>query len=104
MLIDRVRTALRVAVTDYDAEITNLIQAGFNDLGITDINPELLTGEETEGTELDPLVERAVITYCKANFGYLSTDQYNKFKASYDEQKAQMLMSSGYTEWGDTDA
>ena len=99
MLIDKVKVALRIAVNDYDAEIQDLIDAGLKDLGITDIKAALLTEEDTE-----PLIERAVITYCKMNFGYLAVDQYQKFKASYDEQKAQLLMSSAYTDWGDSDA
>lgn len=99
MLIDKVKVALRIAVNDYDAEIQDLIDAGLKDLGITDINTALLTEEDTE-----PLIERAVVTYCKMNFGYLAVDQYQKFKASYDEQKAQLLMSSSYTDWGETDA
>lgn len=99
MLIDKVKVALRIAVNDYDAEIQDLIAAGLKDLGITDINAALLTQEDTE-----PLIERAVVTYCKMNFGYLAVDQYQKFKASYDEQKAQLLMSSSYTDWGESDA
>lgn len=99
MLIDKVKVALRIAVNDYDAEIQDLIDAGLKDLGITDIRADLLTEEDTA-----PLIERAVTTYCKMNFGYLAVDQYNKFKASYDEQKAQLLMSSSYTDWGESDA
>lgn len=99
MLIDKVKVATRISVIDYDGELNDLIAAAFHDLGITDIKSEMLTEEG-----IDPLIERAVITYCKMNFGYLSTDQYQKFKAAYDEQKAQLLMSSTYTDWGDTDA
>lgn len=93
-MLDKVKTALRIAVYDYDEEIQRLISAALADLGITDINADLLTDTET-----DPLIERAVITYCKMNFGFLAVDQYNKFKASYDEQKSQLLMSSSYTTW-----
>ena len=46
----------------------------------------------------DPLVLRAVITYCKLNFG--QPDDYDRLKKSYDEQKAQLSMATGYTEWG----
>lgn len=99
MLLGKVKTALRIASDEYDGEIGKLIEAAFADLGITDIKNELLTAES-----IDPLVERAVTTYCKMNFGYLGVDQYQKFKASYDEQKAQMLMSSTYTNWGGSDA
>lgn len=98
-MLDKIKAVLRIAVNDYDAEINKLMEAAYADLGIVDIRPDLLTGKDVQ-----PLIERAVMTYCKMNFGYLSQDQYNKFKASYDEQKAQLLMSSTYTEWGDADA
>lgn len=94
-LLDKVKVACRVTSTAYDEELTDLIGAAFADLGIPDIKPELLTETDT-----DPLIQRAVITYCKMNFGYLDVEQYQKFKASYDEQKAQLLMNSTYTEWG----
>lgn len=97
MLIDKIKQALRIVVSDYDGEIYGLMASAFADLGITNINPALLE-------EGDPLIDRAVITYCKMNFGYLSNDQYQKFKASYDEQKAQLLMSSKYTDWSVSNA
>ena len=42
----------------------------------------------------------------KLNFGFvqLAEDQYARLKESYDEQKAQLLMSSAYTDWGDSNA
>lgn len=100
MLIDKVKVALRIAVNDYDAEIQGHIDAAFKDLGIVNIREELLTEEN-----IDPLIEQAVITYCRVNFDYrMPADQYQRLKASYDEQKAQLLMSSSYTDWGDSDA
>lgn len=93
-LIDKVKVACRVTSTAYDDELTDLISAGLKDLGIVDIDETLLTN--TPG----PLIQRAIITYCKMNFGYLDVEQYQKFKASYDEQKAQLLMNSAYTTWG----
>jgi hypothetical protein len=43
------------------------------------------------------LVKRAVITYCKMHFG--EPDGYDRLKASYDEQKAQLSTCTGYTDW-----
>ena len=40
------------------------------------------------------MIIRAVITYCKANFG--EADEYDRLKASYDEQKAQLITCTGY--------
>jgi len=100
-LLDKVKLACRVTSEAYDTELTDLIAAAFADMGITDIKAAVLTETDTL-----PLVERAVITFCKLNFGYvmLSGDQYARLKASYDEQKAQLLMSSTYTDWGGSDA
>ena len=94
-LLDDVKVACRVASTAFDNELTDLISAGLNDLGITDINSAYLTNSGTL-----PLIKQAVITYCKMNFGFQSDGYYSRLKASYDEQKAQLLMSSEYTIWG----
>ena len=48
--------------------------------------------------ETDPLIIRAVTTYCRANFG--SPDEYDRLKGAYDEQKAQLQIATGYTDWG----
>ena len=94
-LLESVKIACRVASDIYDDELSNLISAGFADLGITDINPALLTATDTL-----PLVKQAVITYCKMNFGKLEDSVYDRFKRSYDEQKSQLLMSSEYNTRG----
>lgn len=98
-MFDKVKLALRVASDDYDTEIRGLIKAALADMGITDIKKDVLIENNA-----NPLIDRAVITYCKMNFGYLSNDQYQKFKESYDEQKKQLLMSSDFTDWGDANA
>ena len=49
---------------------------------------------------LDDICERAVITYVKLHFLGLSENEYDRLKASYDEQKAQLYTASGYTDWG----
>lgn len=95
-LIDKVKMSCRVATTTYDAELTDLIQAALFDLGITDISDDVLTDVDP-----DPLIQRAVCTYCACNFG--NPENYDRLKASYDEQKSQLLMSSSYTDWGDSD-
>lgn len=93
-LLDKVKVACRVTSNVYDDELSDLIAAACADIGITDVKSELLMHPESS-----PLIQRAVITYCKMNFGYLEVEQYDKFKASYDEQKSQILMNSDYTDW-----
>ena len=90
-MLEKVRNALRISVKDNAAindELTDLISAAKLDLGIAGV---------VVPTELDALVERAIITYCKMSFGL--PEDYDKLKASYDEQKAQLSNATGYTNW-----
>lgn len=93
-LIDDVKIACRVTSTAFNSELSDLIHSAFADLGITDIDPELLTDTDTA-----PLIKMAVLTYCKMNFGTVDGGVYDRLKASYDEQKSQLLMSSAYNTW-----
>lgn len=87
-MIERVKLALRIATNAFDQEIADLIDAALRDLGIAGVTNDDIT---------DPLIIRAVVTYCKCNFG--QPDDYDRLKASYDEQKTQMSMATGYTTW-----
>lgn len=89
-MLDKVKMALRISTTAYDAELTDLINAAELDLGIAGvILPD----------QLDALVSKAIITYCKMSFGI--PEDYDRLKRSYDEQKAQLGTATGYTNWGD---
>ena len=88
-MLEKVRLALRITSTAFDSDLTDLIEAGLKDLDIAGVNSELVT---------DPLIQRAVITYCRCHFG--SPPDYDRLKKSYDEQKAQLQMATGYTDWG----
>lgn len=88
--LDDVRMALRITTTAYNTELTSLIGAAKQDLGIA--------GVEVPQT-LDDICLRAVITYCKMNFGL--PEDYDRLKRSYDEQKAQLSTHTGHTNWGD---
>lgn len=83
-----VKTALRVTTTAFDNEIGGLIDAALLDMGIAGV---------TNDDDTDALILRAIITYCRLNFG--QPDDYDRLKASYDEQKAQLSMATGYTTW-----
>lgn len=85
-MLDKVKMALRITTKAFDTEITDLINAACGDLGIV--------GVSAESTTTDPLLIRAIITYCRANFG--TPEDYDRLKASYDEQKAQLISCTGY--------
>ena len=92
-ILAKVKVALRITTNDFDQEITDLINACLLDLGIAGV----ITGEVGS---VDALVLRAIKTYCLAHFGDAnSVEQYDRLKASYDEQKAQMQMASDYTDF-----
>lgn len=86
-LLILVKMALRIKTDAFDEEIKNLIIAAQLDLGVAGVNPD----------ELDELVTRAICTYCKMSFGI--PEDYERLKASYDEQKAQMSNATNYTLW-----
>lgn len=87
-MLELVKLALRITTDAFDNELNMLIEAAQTDLGIAGVVlPE----------NLDPICQRAVVTYCKLHFG--EPDDYDRLKVSYDEQKAQLGMATGYTEW-----
>ena len=87
-LIDNAKMAMRVVTTAYDQEIQAYIDAAKLDLGIAGVEiPEAA----------DALVNKAIITYVRMSFG--APVNYDKLKAAYDEQKAQLQTATGYTEW-----
>ena len=89
-MLSKVKLALRIVTNVFDSELSDLISAALLDLGVAGV---------TETSESDALIVRAVITYCKMNFG--QPDDYDRLKASYDEQKAQLATCTGYTDWLD---
>ena len=89
-MLNKVKMALRITTTAYDDELMDLIEAAQLDLGIAGV---------VVPNQIDAIVSRAIITYCKMSFGL--PEDYDRLKASYDEQKAQLSNATGYTKWGD---
>ena len=94
-ILAKIKKALRVVTDAYDDEITDLASAALLDLGIAG-------ADGTNVVLTDMLTLRAVITYVRLNFG--SPDDYDRLKASYDEQKAQLSMATNYTVWDRSEA
>lgn len=90
--LDKVKMALRINTDAFNEELVDLMAAAEQDLGIA--------GVELPST-LDEICTRAIITYCKVNFGL--PEDADRLKRSYDEQKAQLVTATGYTDWGDSD-
>ena len=93
-MLSETKLALRITTDAYDAEIASLIEAAAKDLTVAGIPVAGVaftygtSGVTDLSTVTDRLLMRAMITYVRANFG--SPDDYDRVKASYDEQKAQL--------------
>lgn len=95
-MLNRVKLALLISDNDFDSELSDLINAACKDLGIAGVEGLTVTTSSN-----DAIIIRAIITYCGYQFELMhgSLDRSQAFKKSYDEQKAQLGMSTGYTVW-----
>lgn len=100
-MLTAVKLALRISTDAFDSELNNLIEAAKLDLGVAGVEHDDL---DPEAASTDALIARAIILYCKLFFGEPATSEHwNALKRAYDEQKAQLSMATGYTDWGDSD-
>lgn len=85
-MLEKVKLALRISSDIFDDELTDLIQACKVDLSISGIK----TIDET-----DILIQQAIKTYCKANFGLDNPDS-EKYQRSYDLLKEHLALCGDY--------
>lgn len=88
MLLESVKRELRVSNSVFDGEVQDLIDAALLDLRIPQIDPDKIA-------ESDPLIKRAVILFCKANFGLDNPDS-EKYQKSYDNLAQKLSLSLMY--------
>ena len=88
-ILPLIKQSARVNTDKFDElQLPHLIKAAQMDLGVAGvIVPD----------KYDALVDEAIITYCILHFG-IPEDAEN-LKRSYDEQKAQLSNTTGYTKW-----
>lgn len=91
-LVIKAKLAARIKTDAFDEQIADLLDAALLDLGVAGVE-----APETSNV----LVSQAAITYFLMHFG--QPDNYDRLKASYDEQKAQLATCTGYTDWGEAD-
>ena len=103
-LLSKVKKNLRISSStdSFDEELETLIRACILDLETSGVASSVLPVFEVEtstGTEeeLDSLIERVIITYCKAHFGFDNPD-YEKLLLSYEEQKKKLCIVEEYAE------
>ena len=93
ILLDKAKVTLRITTEAFDEEISDILQAGYQDLTTRGV-----IIEDDNGV-IAPLVVRALMTYVRLHFG--DPDNPERLKESYDEQKGQLMITSGFTNWGD---
>lgn len=131
-MLKECKRAMRISGSLEDSEISRLCKAGAMDLetrgvvlpgtveftyadepvidedtGETEVDPR--TGEarfvervEDESTLTDDFCMRAIITYAKAHHG--NPPNYEQLITSYETQLAQLMVTSGYTDYSMVEA
>lgn len=83
-MLEQVKAALRVVADDFDGELGDIIDAAKRDLGIYNVKVK----------DDDPLIVRAVVLYCKANFGF--DPDGPRYQAAYDMLKGSLGLAGDY--------
>ena len=94
-LLADAKLRLRIHINNFDNEITDLIEAAAADL----IGRNAIQSDQLTSLPVDPLIKRAIMTYVRAFFG--TPEDPERLKADYDEQKATLMTSTGFTDWGE---
>lgn len=89
--LGKAKGVLRITTNDtvINSEIETLIRACQRDLIRNGITPSLVYDLE------DSLIEMAVLTYLKAEFG-LDNKNYDKFRSSYEQLRADLSLTDDY--------
>jgi len=84
-MLEAVRLSLRLTVSDFDAEILDIIEACKLDLHVAGV---------ARIPDNDPLILRAVTLYAKGHFGF--ADMGEKYLKAYESLKITLSVSSAY--------
>ena len=90
-IIDDVKLALRISGTTYDNELNDLIAAAKADLSYSGIDAAKV---DNLGV-MDPLIKRAIVLYCKSNFGLDNADS-EKYYNCYRQLETHLALSEDY--------
>lgn len=95
-MLNKTKLALRRTSAVFDDEIKDLIAAALQDLRNVGVTKLPTTIDYTTDTFGDPLIDRAVILYCKAEFGYLDVNEAKRFRDAYDYLKCALSLAGDY--------
>ncbi|WP_342541043.1 head-tail connector protein [Heyndrickxia sp. FSL K6-6286] len=89
MILEDVKTALRISHDSLDDEILDLIEEARHDLMLSGVSSEKAKNDE------DSLIKRAIKTYCKAEFSSDIKDA-ERFHLSYKLLKIHLALAGDY--------
>lgn len=87
-MLEKCKNSLRISGNDFDIEVQDLIDECKSDLESEGI-------AKSKIVDTDPLIRRAIITYCKAFFGWDNPER-EIFIQSYISQKNKLSLDSNY--------
>lgn len=95
-MLQKLKNALQLSTSDFDSELMDLLNASIIDLNLGGADASSINVDTT-----DAIVVRAIISYCVYQFELIHGDlkKAEALKGAYDEQKAMLGMSTGYTTW-----
>lgn len=88
-LFDYCKSSLRIVDNAFDNELLGIIDACFQDLSVSGVNPAR--------ESVEPLIAQAVVFYCKGNFGFREDSE--KYKKRYDDLKTSLSLSANSQPW-----
>ena len=94
-MLDKVKLALRLSGTALDGEVSDLINAAIADLRLVGISVPEVQGSPSEKLG-DPLLERAIVLYAKAEFGW--NNDAERYRKAYDYLKCALSLSGDHIE------
>lgn len=89
ILLEKVKNSMRIDGVDHDDELQDLIDTAkhlLKEVGVV----------ESKLVDTDPLIRKAIITYCKAQFG-TDTKDNERFSWSFEEMKKLLSLLQSYT-------
>lgn len=85
-MLEKVKLSLRIKSDAFNTEISEMIEAAKLDLSISGVE---------KINEDDPLIQQAIKTYCRANFGLDNKDS-EKYQKSYNMLKEHLSLCGDY--------
>ena len=83
-LLEKLRKRIRVMSDSSDEEITDLVESGKKELEIAGVY----------GEEEDQTYYKAIVLYCKANYGY--DEDTERFRKAFEALRDAMSLSGDY--------